>query len=313
VLDRAKAAVNFRILDALDILLVALLLYQGYKLVANTRALNLVRGLLVFAAMWGLANWLELRAVGFILSQLATVGLFTIVVVFQPELRAVLERLGRPRVREPEPAALVLGEISRAVERLAATKTGALIALERNTPLGEHAGTGVKLDSEVTASMLETIFARNTPLHDGGVIVHHGRLVAAGCVFPLHTPADAVYRYGTRHRAALGLSEVSDALIVVVSEERGTIRVAENGRLSNDLTVLELRDRLRAILDDHSGLRSIDWSVLLARSSKNTGKETSVQSATATNTPSGTALSTALSTESDRDIKHENEVRIGAD
>ena len=251
----------FRLLDVLDILLVAILVYQGYKLVQNTRALNLVRGLIVFALIWYTANWFELRTISFILSQLATVGLFAFVVVFQPELRAVLERLGRSPVREPAPTAMVLGEISRAVERLSATHTGALIALERNTPLGEHASTGTPLDSQVTAAMLETIFARNTPLHDGGVIVHHGRLIAAGCVFPLHTPPDAVYRYGTRHRAALGLSEVSDALIVVVSEERGTIRVAENGRLSADLSVLELRERLRASLDDQPSF-GIDWTVL---------------------------------------------------
>ena len=233
-------------LDLLDIALVTVLLYQGYKLLVGTRAINLARGLVVFGLSWYAADRLGLRTITFLLSQLVTVGLFALVVVFQPELRAVLERLGRGRVREPAPLASVIGEISRAVEWLAERRTGALIALERRTPLGEYASTGVPLDAQASAEVLETIFARNTPLHDGGVVVRHGRLVAANCLFPLQNLDDGVYRhYGTRHRAALGLSDVSDALVVVVSEERGVIRVAEGGQLSPDLSVTELRERLR--------------------------------------------------------------------
>jgi diadenylate cyclase len=232
--------------DALDILLVTVLLYQGYRLVVNSRTLNLLRGLIVFGLGWYVSRLLGLSTINFILSQLATVGLFTLVVVFQPELRAVLERVGRPSQREDAPQVFALNEIARASERLAERKTGALIALERQTPLGDFAGNGVALDAAVTSLMLETIFARNTPLHDGGVIVQHGRIQAAGCLFPLQQESSGLRRlYGTRHRAALGLSELSDALIVVVSEERGSIRVAMNGQLSPDLTVTELRERLR--------------------------------------------------------------------
>jgi diadenylate cyclase len=232
--------------DALDILLVTVLLYQGYRLVVNSRTLNLLRGLVVFLLGLYASRLLGLSTINFILSQLATVGLFALVVVFQPELRAVLERVGRPSQREDAPQVLALNEIARASERLAERKTGALIALERQTPLGDFAGNGVALDAGVTSLMLETIFARNTPLHDGGVIVQHGRIQAAGCLFPLQQESSGVRRlYGTRHRAALGLSELSDALIVVVSEERGSIRVAMNGQLSPDLTVTELRERLR--------------------------------------------------------------------
>jgi diadenylate cyclase len=235
-----------RVQDILDILLVALLLYQGYRLVVGTRAFNVLRGLLVFGLAWFVAGRLELRTISFVLSQVATVGLFALVVIFQPELRAFLERLGRGRSREPTPMLAVIGEVVRAVERLAERKVGALIAFERATPLGEHARTGVSLDGAVSAPTLETIFARNTPLHDGGLIVAHGRIVAANCLFPLQNLSDGVYRrYGTRHRAALGISELSDALIIVVSEERGVVRVAENGQLSPDLTVSELRERLR--------------------------------------------------------------------
>jgi diadenylate cyclase len=232
--------------DALDILLVTVLLYQGYRLVVNSRTLNLLRGLVVFGLGLYASRLLGLSTINFILSQLATVGLFALVVVFQPELRAVLERVGRPSQREDTPQVFALNEIARASERLAERKTGALIALERQTPLGDFAGNGVALDAAVTSLMLETIFARNTPLHDGGVIVQHGRIQAAGCLFPLQQESSGVRRlYGTRHRAALGLSELSDALIVVVSEERGSIRVAMNGQLSPDLTITELRERLR--------------------------------------------------------------------
>jgi diadenylate cyclase len=236
----------FTVFDALDVLLVAVLLYQGYRLVVNSRTLNLLRGLIAFGLLLYVSRLLGLSTINFILSQLATVGLFAIIVVFQPELRAVLERIGRPSQREDQPQVLALGEIARAAERLAERKIGALIALERQTPLGDYAANGVPLDAEVTSLMLETIFARNTPLHDGGVIVQHGRIQSAGCLFPLQQESSGVRRlYGTRHRAALGLSELSDALIVVVSEERGSIRVAQNGQLSPDLTVAELRERLR--------------------------------------------------------------------
>jgi diadenylate cyclase len=236
----------FTPLDVLDIVLVAVLLYQGYKLVSNSRTINLVRGLVVFTLAWYGSSVLDLRTVHFILGQIATVGFFALIVVFQPELRAVLERLGRAQAREDAPANVAIQEIIRATERLSERKIGALIALERKTPLGEYAATGVKLDAEVTAVTLETVFARNTPLHDGGVIVQHGRLSSAGCLFPLQAPSGVVQRlYGTRHRAALGLSELSDAIVVVVSEERGSIRIAENGQLSPDLSVSELRERLR--------------------------------------------------------------------
>ncbi len=250
----------FTLFDALDIALVAILIYQGYRLVVNSRTLNLLRGLLVFGLLLYASRLLGLTTINFILSQLATVGLFALIVVFQPELRSLLERVGRPGQREDAPQVLALNEIARAVERLAERRIGALIALERQTPLGDYAGNGVRLDAQVTALLLETIFARNTPLHDGGVIVQHGRIWAAGCLFPLQQEASGVRRlYGTRHRAALGLSELTDALVVVVSEERGSIRVASGGQLSQDLSMNELREQLRdaAKLQEPQGFNPI--------------------------------------------------------
>jgi len=233
--------------DALDILAVAVLLYYLYGLFAETRALNLIRGLLVYVLVWFIADKLGLKALAWLLGNAATLGMFALIVVFQPELRGVLERLGRGRIGSGPAPIEALEELVRGVERMAARRMGALIAVERRTPLGEYAETGEILDARVSARLLETIFTVGTPLHDGGAIMRGGRLLAAACVFPLSEREGLAY-LGTRHRAAVGLSEVSDALVVVVSEERGTIRVAERGELSPNLTPSELREKLREVL-----------------------------------------------------------------
>ncbi len=229
--------------DVLDILAVAVLFYYLYELIAETRALNLIRGLVVYVLVWFVADKLGLRALAWLLGNAATLGMFALIVVFQPELRGLLEHLGRGRLGPGAAGAEAVEELVRGVERMAARRLGALIAVERRTPLGEYASTGEVLDARVSARLLETIFTVGTPLHDGGVIVRAGRILAAACVFPLSAREDLVY-LGTRHRAAVGLSEESDALVIVVSEERGTIRVAERGELSGNLTPSELRQRL---------------------------------------------------------------------
>ncbi|MEW6420759.1 MAG: diadenylate cyclase CdaA [Deinococcota bacterium] len=240
--------------DVLDVLLVTFLIYQGYLLVVGTRAVNVLRGILVFAGVWVMAQVLGLTTLSYLLGRASTVGLFALVVLFQPELRAALERVGRPRGRDVGASGAALQDLARAMERLAERKTGALIAIERRTPLGEYAATGVVLDAKVSAPFLEALFARNAPLHDGGVIIQGSRVVAAGCLFPLQ-PADGTYRrYGTRHRAAIGLSEVSDAVVLVVSEERGSMRIALAGRLGPDLNGTELREQLRALVYDRADL-----------------------------------------------------------
>ena len=239
--------------DLLDILLVAALLYHGYKLVAGTRAVNVVRGIMVFAGVWVAARLLGLVTLTDLLGRAGTVGLFALVVLFQPELRAALERVGRPRgAAERDGAALQ--DLARALERLAERKTGALVAIERRTPLGEYAATGVPLDAVVSVPFLEALFARNAPLHDGGVIVQGARVVAAGCLFPLQASDGTYRRYGTRHRAAIGLSEVTDAVVLIVSEERGSMRIALNGRLGPDLTPTELREQLRELVYERGDL-----------------------------------------------------------
>jgi len=240
--------------DLLDVLLVAFLIYQGYLLVVGTRAANVVRGILVFAGVWVAAQVLGLTTLSELLGRAGTVGLFALVVLFQPELRAALERVGRPRGRETGPSGAALQDLARALERLAERKTGALIALERRTPLGEYAATGVPLDAVISVPFLEALFARNAPLHDGGVIVQGSRVVAAGCLFPLQASDGTYRRYGTRHRAAIGLSELTDAVVLVASEERGSMRIALAGRLGPDLNGSELRDQLRALVYDRADL-----------------------------------------------------------
>ncbi|GAA5502616.1 cyclic di-AMP synthase CdaA [Deinococcus xinjiangensis] len=236
--------------DLLDILLVAALIYQGYKLVVGTRAVNVVRGIFVFAGVWVAAQLLGLVTLSTLLGRAGTVGLFALIVLFQPELRAALERIGRPRGREASSGA-ALQDLARALERLAERKTGALIAIERRTPLGEYAATGVPLDALVSVPFLEALFARNAPLHDGGVIIQGSRVVAAGCLFPLQQSDGTYRRYGTRHRAGIGLSELTDAVVLIASEERGSIRIALGGRLGPDLNGTELRDQLRALVYDY--------------------------------------------------------------
>lgn len=237
--------------DVLDIVLVTFLLYQAYELLVGTRAVNVLRGVLVFAGVWAVAKLLDLTTLSYLLDRVGTLGIFALVVIFQPELRAVLERLGRPRGRDQGANAAALNEMVRALERLAERKVGALVAIERGTPLGEYAASGVHLDAVVSSPFLEALFARNAPLHDGGVIIQNARVVAAGCLFPLQS-SDGVYRrYGTRHRAALGLSELTDAVVIAVSEERGSIRIALGGRLGADLNGTELREQLRHLLYEH--------------------------------------------------------------
>jgi diadenylate cyclase len=229
--------------DLLDILLVTALFYSLWRLIVGTRALNLVRGLLVYLLVWFLANLLGLATLSWILGNAATLGAFALIVVFQPELRGLLERLGRPQ--GPRATSLALEELLLGVARLAERRYGALIALERRTPLGEYAATGEILEARLSARLLVTLFYPGTPLHDGGAILREGRLLAAGCLFPL---SEAQVGLGTRHRAALGLSEVSDALVLVVSEETGSVRLAEGGRLSPPLSLEALRARLKEAL-----------------------------------------------------------------
>jgi diadenylate cyclase len=245
--EPAVPGVQFRLLDLIDIALITALLYQSYKLLIGSRAWNVVRGIVAVAIIWFFASRLELRATDWLFSNLAPVAFLGLVIVFQPELRAALERVGRgrrDRVMQGDP----VQEIMNAVRELATQRKGALIAVEHQTPLQEYGQAATKLNAPVTAALLQTIFDSRGPLHDGAVIIKNDIVCYAGAIFPLSDKHEGwSVQHGTRHRAALGLSEVSDSIIVVVSEERGTVSLARNGELKTDIAPADVLKALREV------------------------------------------------------------------
>ena len=223
------------------------------KLIKETRAMQLLKGVLILFAILEVSSWLHLNTLNYLLKSAMQVGMFAIVVIFQPELRSLLEKMGRSKVGRPINIATgpmdtqdhAISEIVRAAENLSASKTGALIVMERETKLGDVIGTGTLIDAEVSSALLENIFVPNTPLHDGAVIIRGDRVHTAGCLLPLTSNENLSRELGTRHRAALGISEASDAFVVVVSEETGKISIALNGSLTRNLTKETLYAALR--------------------------------------------------------------------
>jgi len=243
----ASALEGFRVQDIVDILIIAVLLYQAYVLLIGSRAWNVLRGLLALGALWLVAAQLDLQATKWLFDRLAPVGFIAIVVVFQPELRAALERVGRGRLSRSTHGGPVQ-EIMSAVRELATQRRGALIAVERRTPLREYGESGTSIGAPVTSALLQTIFASKGPLHDGGVIVRDDTVTHAGAIFPLSDRHEGwSVKHGTRHRAALGLSETTDALVVVVSEERGTVSIARGGELTSDIAPADVLKALREV------------------------------------------------------------------
>jgi len=246
----------------LDIVLTALLIYGLFSLIRGTRAVRLVIGVSMLYAIYVLAQAFGLQLLTQIMQAGAVVGLFAIVVVFQPELRRALERIGRvgsfgwllaPTAQRS--VERVAGIVARGATTLSAERVGALIVLERETGLQDAAETGVIIDSELTPELLTTIFTPHSPLHDGAVIVREERIVAAGVVLPLSETGLYRERFGTRHRAALGITEQTDALAVVVSEETGSIGLVERGRIVRNLDEDRLRTALLALLGTGGGRR----------------------------------------------------------
>ena len=236
---------TFKLVDLLDILVIAFLIYQLLGIVNRTRAGQLAKGALLVLAVYLVANVLNMRTVTWLLNSLLQVGLLTLVVLFQPEIRRALERMGQTdqwayrffnknryndtSLKGAWRSAIIA--ICDAAERFSETKTGALIVLERNTNLSEIVRTGTPVNSAVNLEVLGTIFYEGTPLHDGAAIIEDGRIKAAGCVLPLSNNLDLGKDMGTRHRACLGIAENSDAIAIVVSEETGIISMAKNGVL----------------------------------------------------------------------------------
>jgi diadenylate cyclase len=243
----------------LDIVLTAILIYGVLSLIQGTRAVRLVIGAIILFVAYLFAQELELRLLSAILQAGAVVGLVALVVVFQPELRRGLDRLGRVgswRWLDPSDVTSyqrTAGILAASAARLSRRRAGALIVIERDTGLGDMAETGIAIDAELSTELLTTIFAAGYPLHDGAVIVRGQRIVAAGVMLPLAERDASLEAYGTRHRAALGIAEQTDALVIVVSEERGAISLAEGGSIVRDLDEHELRQRLYGLLGPTRG------------------------------------------------------------
>jgi diadenylate cyclase len=236
--------------DLAEILIVSYLLYRVLLVYTGTRAFQVLIGFVVLVSVYVASQALQLRLIPYLLSQVFTYGAFALIVIFQPELRAGLARLGRTRffqafskLEQQE----IMDEIAKAADRLAKAKIGGIIAIEQEVDLLNHVDHGTPLDADLSAELLTTVFTPYSPLHDGAVIVKRDRIANAGSVILRLSESPTVDRsLGTRHRAALGLSEETDALVVVISEETGQISLAHQGRLHRGLRPDELRRRLEA-------------------------------------------------------------------
>jgi len=245
---------NINVSSILDILAVSYLFYKAYMLIRETRAEQLLKGIILIIIFIPISKVLRLEMLYWILSNTITIGVLSFIIIFQPEIRRALEHIGRSAftdkhiLQDEEAMAKVIEEIVNAVESLSREKTGALIVIERLTGLGEIINTGTKLDSLVSSALLENIFVVNTPLHDGATIIRNDRIISSGCFLPLTSNNELNRALGTRHRAALGISENSDAIIIVVSEETGTISLAVNGNLTRNYDKARLKDILMRII-----------------------------------------------------------------
>ena len=246
----------------IDILVVAFIFYKGYMLIKETRAEQLLKGIAFIIILIPISSILNLSMLYFILSKTLTIGIISVVIIFQPEIRRALEHLGRSAFEDKhgfedrEQRNIYVSEIVNAVSNLAETKTGALIAIEQGTGLGEIIASGTILEAKITSNLLENIFVVNTPLHDGATIIRKDRIHASGCVLPLTTNNSINKKLGTRHRAAMGLSENSDALIIVVSEETGIISLAVNGKLTRNFDKEKLKSILLKIMENREAKRA---------------------------------------------------------
>ena len=242
--------------DLIDILIVTFMIYNLLLLTRETKANQVIKGVgILFLAYW-ISDLLELQAFNWIMKYIMDAGAVVLVVLFQPELRRALEKIGRKtglidktHQADPDEVERMVGEIVRAMENLSHRKVGALIVIEHKTPLGDIIETGNPIDSIVSAPLLEQIFEPNTPLHDGALIIRGTRIVAAGCFLPLTEENSISIQLGTRHRAGIGVTENTDATTLIVSEETGTMSMARGGKLTRHLDADAIRTVLHGIYD----------------------------------------------------------------
>ncbi len=245
-----------RLVDVFDILFVSVLFYYIYKFIKTRRAGKLALGVAVFIVLLMLTRAFDMQTAQFLLTNVFQIGLITVIVVFQPELRSALEMLGGESIKgvkalgeskSAENIKVVIDEVTEAVFDMSEEKTGALIVMERTTLLGDQIITGTVINSDVQAELIKNIFFNKAPLHDGAMIIRNGRIHAAGCLLPLTQRTDLIKALGMRHRAAIGLSENSDAVVVVVSEETGNVSVVIGGEITRNYTSEKLKTELNSI------------------------------------------------------------------
>lgn len=242
-------------IDVVDILVVAYIIYRVMKLLKDTSAARLAKGILILVLIMLFASFLRLTMISWLLRNALSVGVFAVVVIFQPELRRLLEQIGkgnlsRMLIPDTDPnvvESMIVATVSACAD-MSRTKTGALIVFERKERLGEIISTGTRVDAAPSAELIKNIFFKNSPLHDGAMIVRAGRVCAAGCVLPLSGNQGLSRDLGTRHRAAVGMSETADSVLVVVSEETGAISVAIGGMLKRHLSPEILQKMLESEL-----------------------------------------------------------------
>jgi len=236
---------------ALDILLLAFLIYKTWELLVSTQAVQLLRGALILVAVWAAAFFLQLSTLSWVLNILAPGLVIALAIVFQPELRKIFLRLGQGSIwrRKAGQNIDIIDSVINAAEMLASSRRGALVVFERSVGLRNIAETGTRIDALVSSSLIVSIFAHDTPLHDGAIVIQEGRASSAGCFLPLSEQQDIRKSFGTRHRAALGLSEVADSVVLVVSEETGAISLAHDSKLFYGLGAEQARRRLGELLE----------------------------------------------------------------
>lgn len=253
---------DFRVVDILDILAIAFLIYKSIELLRETRAKQLVKGLFVLLLVWLMARWFDLVSLNWLLTKVLDYALIALAIIFQPELRRALEKVGRSSFgklfgiasnNNNSEVLQCIDAVCRAATYMQEQKCGALMVIERQTQLGDIVNTGTVIDSKASSDLICNVFYPKSPLHDGAMIIRDGRLLAAGCILPLTANTNLSNQLGTRHRAAIGMSENSDALVVVVSEETGNISIALNGGITRDYNGLTLRETLiRNLVDEQN-------------------------------------------------------------
>lgn len=256
----------------IDISIVSYVVYKLIMVLRQTRAGQLIKGILILLIATQLTGWLGFNTINFILRNTMTLGLIAILIVFQPELRGALERIGRSRFGSffsldeesyIERIEKTIDDIILAVDDLSKSKTGALILIEKETKLGEIEKTGTFLNANISSELIKSIFFPYSPLHDGGIVICDGKVKAAGCILPLTDSRRISRELGTRHRAAIGISEISDAVVVVVSEETGKISIAFEGKLTRNFSVETLKTALTKTLlpeiETKQNVKNIIW------------------------------------------------------